>query len=66
MSQAVDVPENHSLIRQILKFLVHFEMFQQQKKLLYIERIYSLMALKKITAAELYEQKVINQFFWKK
>jgi len=66
MSQAVDVAENHSLIRQILKFLVHFEMFQQQKKLLYIERIYSLMSLKKITAAELYEQKVMNQFFWKK
>lgn len=56
-------------MRQLLRFLVHFEMFHQQRMHLYAERIYSLMVLKKITAEELYEQKVPNEiilFSWTK
>ena len=58
MTKALEVADNHSLMRQILKFFVYFEFFHQQKKMLYVEKTYSLTFLKQITPEELYSKKV--------
>lgn len=61
MTRALDVTDNHSLMRQILKFLVYFEFFHQQKKVVYVEKTYSITFLKQITPEELYSKKVTNK-----
>lgn len=64
MSKSVEVADNHSMLRQILRFFIHFEIFHQQKQpaCLYVDKTYKLTALKKVTPEELYEQKVKVMF----
>lgn len=65
ISGIVEVADNHSFMRQILKFFMYFEIFHQQKKFINVERTYNLITLKKITPEELYDKKVRTFYFFK-